>query len=77
VSFLEVVAEGSHVRALTDAKVIGPVTGTLVVVGEDDQLGRVEVELLLLDPLVVERLTQATGDATLKAVELFGRDIAP
>ena len=74
---LQVVAESRHIRPLTGAKVVRPVTSALVVVGEDDELARVEVELLLLDPLVIEGLSEAFSDVTLEAVGLLGRDISP
>jgi hypothetical protein len=76
VTLLEVVAEGRHVGALAEAKVIGAVARPLVVVGEDDEPGRVEVELLLLGRLVVEGLAQPLCDAALVRVELLGGDTA-
>ena len=75
-ALLEVVAERRHVGALAALEVVGAVARALVVVGEDDELGRVEVEFVLLGRVVVEGLAEALADIALVAVELLGRDVA-
>ena len=75
-SLLKVVAERRHVGALAAAEVVGAVARALVVVGENDELGRVEVKFVLLGCFLIEGLAEALGDVALVAVELLGRDIA-
>jgi hypothetical protein len=74
VALLEVVAERRHVGALAKAKVIGAVARALVVVREDDEPGRLEVEFVLLGRLVVEGLAEPLCDVALVGVELLGGD---
>ena len=75
-ALLEVVAERRHVGALAAAKVVGAVARALVVVGEHDEPGSLEVELVLVGRLVVEGLAEPVCDVALIAVEVLGRDIA-
>jgi hypothetical protein len=73
VALLEVVAERRHVGAFTAAKVVGAITCALVVVGEDDELGPVDIDLVFLSRFLVKGLAEAFGDAALIAVELLGQ----
>src|SRR5207342_515853 len=61
----EVVGERGRIRSLAAAEVVGAVAGALVVVGEDDEPSRVEVDLLLFRVVVVEDRGQGLRDASL------------